>query len=202
MIAVVGLAILAAYTGVSGWQAVLTREALDQALSQQRAWVRVSISPDSPLTIEKDGATLDVVDHVTNVGNLPAQGVQIENYLIPWTMSTFERAVRAAISDCPDKPVKDAGFDVFPGETVDVHQITEGATRRRLESLPDGQHVDFIVITCISYWSGSIERGHETRAVFEVERSNGKAVLFDRRADRADQESLRFEAGPVGGKAD
>lgn len=156
-----GAVLVAGTVAAAAYQASLTRDQLRASVAQQRAWLRVdSVSLNPEIS---DLADLKIVSFwvkLTNVGNLPAQGVDVgvklTDELDPSALASRVRR------QCDRYADAETGNTVFPGEsvTVGIGTMVKGDVPKESDlSLVD---------TCLSYWSGTPDRRHQTRTFYMV----------------------------------
>lgn len=177
--AMIGVAVVAAATVFTAYQALVTKQQLDAALSQQRPWVRIEIIPDGDLVVDSNGAYLPIKLRLTNVGPLPAVGAWTDTGAVPHI------TIPEVVDDVPDPPrggMCDAsifpggGMTVFPGETVERKEIVR-LERRSLDALK-GAAFDFAIKACVTYGNGASGLTHHTDRTVKVSRQWSVESLF------------------------
>jgi hypothetical protein len=137
-IAFVGVVIVAASTAIAAYQAIVTRQELDNAISQQRAWVRIDAIPTSDVTVDSIGAHFLIRMTLTNSGNLPAVGVwtDVTTELIDTLPKSFDEAPhpeRGVL--CGGGTYPEVGRTVFPGESI-TEQVAVLIPRAEIARFP------------------------------------------------------------------
>ncbi len=128
---------------------------LAEARAEQRAWLSLKITFDKRrprLRMSQDGASAWIQMTATNVGKLPAVGVQF--YPVLWTGSEGERSGPKQNWCRPQKDWSE-GTAVFPGEPRDSFKVAAGASSPLKPRAVN-------IAACVAYRSGSDPTYHYT----------------------------------------
>jgi hypothetical protein len=195
----IGVLMVAAGTGVTSWQAVMSREALDAAIAQQRAWVRVEIDPTRDLSWTKDGISAEVRLTLTNSGNLPALSV----------LTSVSATARQIGGIGKNEPLRTAqcdgaagiGVTVFPGETVTTR---EPITISAKDIPPGSDDLEVAVLGCAAYQDrqGAPTR-HTDRSVILMPEITGRHLIIGlAKGDLVDAKDINARDSISGNRAD
>jgi hypothetical protein len=176
--AIVGVAVVAASTVFIAFQAFVTRDQLRNAVSQQRAWLKMESAPAGPLLIREDGAHVTIVITATNVGSEPAVKVRgsAHLYLTPPPSQLKGKYPFGQPLTCD--PIDDAeanyGVTIFPGESAKLALVVPFLERRYFDSYSDeAGRVGLFVSTCVDYVTGTHRIWHHTGASYIVVGGDG-----------------------------
>jgi len=184
VIAFLGVVIVATSTIITAYQAYLSRESLIAAVSQQRAWLKTELVLTGPLQISGNGMVGSAAIRVTNVGNLPALGVDGNIDLVPSRSpgnpgAAAENQHDPYPADCKSRPHVDGGVTLFPGETAEIDRAIVFLGENDVTRVMDRQGRFVIVAaTCVRYLLGQAERVGETAAFYHLH-PNLKVVRGD-----------------------
>lgn len=186
------------------------------AVHSQRPWLSVNVSVASALTFDEQGVHITLNIALSNVGKMPAMGVQIhpEIYLIsPVKLDATEerkRLCREAVERNPDQ-----GHVIFPDQQPAVFQYTINASAAEIEACAraifreadtttnPAHRVYFpMIIVAIAYRTGMDESArYYTAVTYQLNRRDetnvpGLALII---GETVPPERLAMYMWPIGG---
>jgi len=203
-VALAGVVAVFAYTVVSAWQAELSRRTLELALSQQRAWLRITLAHERRgLTIDESGLDTDLEVQATNVGTVPAYGV-----IAGLAIQGFPEkglALKPEAMSCSSLDTRPTfGTTVFPGETVPVLGPPPSLTRKQVDEIGRGRTIGLFAVACIAYEYGAGDRVHHTQSTFRLARKHPTLanLFFNLTKDSVSNDELNVSRATAGDRAD
>lgn len=194
--AIAGVIIVALSTGITAWQAILTRQELNTLIAQDRAWLQLEPSVDTGLAIYSGGAFMGVSLKVKNVGTMPAYGAWgfARLYAVP---AGDDVQGNAAWADdlCPAPQRYALGGSIFPGETIDVFTNPTMPSRAEVDTFENSKkEVKLILTFCVQYETAEQPIPRQTGAAYLVRRTDADGDT-DPYVFRSDQDLVRRKEG-------
>jgi hypothetical protein len=171
-----GVVAVVIYAGITAYQALISERTLKVALSQQRAWIKVSDEKIvGPLLVARGGYFVIVRVKLTNIGNVPAIFTQntLRLLVMPKRIAPNPGAEKGYLTVCPTKPRIPLPNDItiFPGDTAVLPDQSVALFRSDIDRfVGQGDQFYIFVADCVIYHSGSDRASHHTGTLIPIEK--------------------------------
>ncbi|RZU41125.1 hypothetical protein [Edaphobacter modestus] len=145
-----------------------------------RPWLKMIISFTSPITFDETGLHASMNFIPINIGQSPAQNIQIKAGLVPGMMGADLTEVQKQICEGSGHAVLGPGYTLFPG---DHYADPEGLM------VPKQAYIDFLrkdvglaptsVVGCIDYTYKNSQRHHQTGFAYDLLMSDGRLIVVE-----------------------
>lgn len=185
-----GLIVVALSTGITAWQAVLTRQEIQVITGQQRAWLRLEPKFEVGLGILDSGAWTGIRLNVSNIGTMPAHKTWafVRLYAHP-----IDNSADWPIPEiCPEKQRYELGQTILPGETGEVFINPVLPGRAELDTWERDEKIDFYLVVCVQYETANEPTVRQTGSAWLVKKKqpDGYGEPFNSRMSLTQPEDI------------
>lgn len=176
-VAIAGVIVVAVSTGITAWQAVLTRRELDSIMDNQRAWVSVEPRLVSDIGVWPTGQIYFELELVArNAGSLPAQWVRARGRVFVMGSVSEQRSPGSPLHTCGDILADEEGYTygpaVFPNQEATILPRIEWPSEAEARAATAGEETArYVLVLCTLYYTGRERELRLTGAIYSVRRA-------------------------------